>query len=374
MARVRWSRFRWEYFGAFVLLLAMVVLVVGSSTARPLKPVVVTTAEWPPYVTKDGGPVLAFVEQVFAAAGYTPDVRFTTWTLAQSSVTDGVSIAGFPFIDSRLRREAFEMTRESLTFDYAIFFKAGSPDESVVAGTGTEGEPDSEVCHEVTGSSIERKIDELNGTSVDFTSLGLAKGYDLWDDLTEVVSEERIELREVYDTTDDAFDDLEADRVSGVLESSVVGRDILLDPARTVDASRYTCVSEQRGLHILLPQSDQGRQLKEELDSAIVELEDSGTLAAAQAAMDAERIRAQKRFAAVRFAAPTDVVPEGSSGKEPTERLRILPGTTGFVHEWQSSPSCPDDRLLVKLTDGQHGGRLVCAAEDELETAGGDAA
>jgi ABC-type amino acid transport substrate-binding protein len=321
----------WVLAGVMAFVIAGMILTEGGTTARPLEPTTVATAEWSPYVDQQlpsGGPVTQAAVAVFAAAGHDARVRFTTWGLAESTVESGAASAGFPFIASAERTEKYLLTDQFLTFKYAVFFSTA----------GESGTDEDLVERWLGGKNVGRSF-----------RIGIVEGYDLWDDF-EAVADETHE-RITYPNSESAMEALANGEVDLVPESEQVGRKLLLDPRLPVDATGIRSISVSEGLHILVANSTQGKQLVEDLNSAIRELTRSGELASMQGEVNSETYVAPARDS-------VELTEFQQVKSETALAISLLPGTRGIVHEWPTSGSA-SNRALVKLSNGPYAGIML---------------
>lgn len=259
--------------GAVLLLSVVLVLaLVRPNPSRPLRPVILTSAEWEPFVgpsLDDQGPLARVVTDVFRAAGYAPQVEFTSWTAAQQRVVSGEALGTFPFIMSEERKETYIASDQIAEFTYVLFARAD-------------------------GDTIDDASD-LSGLRV-----AGVDGYDYWPEIDEAVGD-----YVTYPTSGVALRALAEGRVDVVVEGDAVGQAIIESPEFPHDAGEIIVVqgdqpwqSSTRGLHLLLPRSAENERLiaafneqfrqyaetdtYERLIAALEEPHDVGTLTSAE--------------------------------------------------------------------------------------------
>jgi len=338
-----------------VLLLTLSVLSMGSTRSRPLRPLTIYTGPWEPYLGPDlpgHGPVAAFVEEIFRAAHFRADLRFTAWETAEQAVEQGVAVAAFPFIDSRERKRRFLLTDPFLSFDYAVFYRRGEPDE-----------PDA-----ITKDLLRRW---LEGRDVGRTfTIGVVEGYHLWEDLERAASDGHVTLD--FPTIDRALEALAAGDVDLVPESTVVGRSALLRGDVPVDRTSIERYGVSQGMHLILADTPQGRRIRDRLNAAIERLERTGLREETQIALE-NASRVHDPHTDIEIVRPTTGETAGGA------TYRLARGTSGAVLRWapgfteesgpapaEVNPRADADRCLVKLTNGPLAGRVLRVGVDDI--------
>ncbi len=249
--------------GALLAILGggIAVLVISPRPPQPLQHVNVFTGEWEPFVGEGlerQGPVAELGREIFRRAGYEPELRFVGWAEAESRIVTNREFAAFPFVASGAREQDVLFTDAIHHFDYVVFYRVGGP--------VTEGR--------LSGS-------DASGLAGLGWRVGMPAGYEVWPALEEALRAgvlERVELGSVHE----AFQALADGRVELVPEGRRVGERLLLDPTFDVDASRIRAASvgpdelergvlagSRESLHIMVPRTEAGAELVEELNRAV---------------------------------------------------------------------------------------------------------
>lgn len=224
--------------GAVIILCVLLVaMLMRPNPPRPLRPTILTSSEWSPYVSPDldgNGPLAIVVDHVFRAAGFSPQLEFTSWTAAQNRVNSGEALGTFPFISSADRRERFLLSDELATFTYVLF-------------------------HRIDGPSI-RSADDLASVRVARIS-----GYEYWPEL-DAAAGDYVE----FSTSGEALRALARGDIDVVPEGFLVGQEIVRSADFPYDSSTLGVVEgseswqrSTRGLHLLLPRSESNERLME---------------------------------------------------------------------------------------------------------------
>ena len=209
--------------------LIIVALMVRPEPSRPLRPIILTSSEWRPYASDalpGQGPVVRVVNDVWRAAGYAPQVEFTSWTAAQQRVLSGEALGTFPFVESSTRAENYLVSDQITTFTYVLFVRTDGPVIDDAADLGT-------------------------------LRIGAVAGYEYWPELDAAVGE-YVE----FATSGEALRALAAGEVDVVPEGRLVGEELLRSPGLGIDAALVEVLpgdepwqSNTRGLHLLMARS-----------------------------------------------------------------------------------------------------------------------
>lgn len=199
-----------------VLVLSAVVVVsalivafgLRASPVSPSRPVPISSGSWAPFVgpdLPDGGPVTKLVVETLRRAGYSPEVSYTSWSLAEDQVTSGASLGVFPLVGSESRRSKLLLSDPIVDFEYVLFYnrRAGQPKISTAADLGA-------------------------------LRVGGIAGYDYWDELESAVGD-FVE----YPSTLDGFQALAAGQIDLLAEGLLPGHAVLTSPEFPGDVSDF---------------------------------------------------------------------------------------------------------------------------------------
>ncbi|MDG4763994.1 transporter substrate-binding domain-containing protein [Solwaraspora sp. WMMD406] len=214
-----------------VVALAAVVVIIGlrPSPTAPARPVIVTSGAWAPFVGPDlprGGPITELVVAALTRSGYSPEITYTSWSLAEEQVAAGAAHAVFPLVASSSRRDAFLLSDPLIDFEYVLFYDSR-------AGTPQVDGPDDLAALRVGGIT----------------------GYDYWAELDAAVPEL---VR--FESTLEGFQALADGRIDLLAEGLLSGHAVLTDPSFAGDAADFThlrdggpVVRSVQGLHLMMP-------------------------------------------------------------------------------------------------------------------------
>jgi ABC-type amino acid transport substrate-binding protein len=239
----------------------LAVLVISPRPPQPLQHVNVFTGSWEPFIGENldrQGPVAELGRRIFRRAGYEPEIQFVGWTQAEDRIVENQEFAAFPFVASGERQEDVLFSDAIHSFDYVVFYRDGGPVTNARLEQWNAGEiPDME------------------------WRVGIPAGYGVWPALEAAIRDGNLETTE-FTSVREAFRALDAGQVELVPESRLVGESLLLDPTFDVDASRIRAASlspeelergvpagAKESLHIMVPPTEAGSKLVEELNRAI---------------------------------------------------------------------------------------------------------
>lgn len=334
-----------------VVIVSAVVVAVGlrASPVSPARPVPVSSGLWAPFVDPDlpgGGPVTELVVETLRRAGYSPEISYTSWSLAEERVTSGASLGVFPLVGSESRRAELLLSDPLVDFEYVLFYnrRAGEPR---VSSAG-----------------------DLSAMRV-----GGIAGYDYWDELDAAVGD-FVEFRSALD----GFQALAEGKVDVLAEGLLSGRAVLADPAFAGDAGDFDhlradnpLVHSVEGLYFMMADTTAAAAVLKSFNRELATMRQSD---------EYERIVADLQPSG---SEEVTLTPAGPSGLvellDETGRPVLLapPGTRARVLAWPKeftgAASGPPGRVLVKVkvTNGPAQGRVlhVDARAVRLEAAGG---
>jgi len=249
--------------GALLAILGggVAVLVISPRPPQPLQHVHVFAGEWEPFIGEGldrQGPVAELGREIFRRAGYEPELRFVGWAEAENRIVVNREFAAFPFVASGDRGAEVLFSDALHHFDYVLFFREGGPVSADLLAAGAT---------ESLGARGWR--------------VGVPAGYAVWPALGEAIEAGHLERVE-FASVRAAFRALAEGRVDLVPESRRVGRRLLLDPTFDVDATRIRAAAPspdelERGvlagsresLHIMVPRTEAGRDLVDDLNRAL---------------------------------------------------------------------------------------------------------
>jgi ABC-type amino acid transport substrate-binding protein len=237
--------------GALLAVLVIGVVMVGSAlqgprTATP-RPVLVSSGSWAPFVgpdLPDGGPLAALVAEVLHRQGYSPEMSYSSWELAERRATANETIGAFPFIATAARRADMLLSDPLVEFEYVLFYDSRRGVPSVTAAG------------------------DLAGYRV-----GQIAGYDHWPELAAAAPESV-----VYPTSLAAFRALGRGEIDLLPEGLLSGRALLATPEFAADASdfahledRTPLVRSTQGLHLVMPRTGEGARLMEDFNAGLAD-------------------------------------------------------------------------------------------------------
>lgn len=318
-----------------VIVPAAVAIIVGPRPGASTHPLQLTSGSWAPYVGSDmadNGPVADLVVEALRRAGYSPEVEFTSWSVAEQQVGDGTSNGVFPLVGSQQRRAHLQLSDKIMDFQYVLFYKRGSHERRITSAA------------------------DLSGQTV-----GRIAGYDYWNELESAVTA-WVDCH----TAMECFEYLAAGKVDLVAEGLLAGGAVLADPAFSGDQTDFDHVRDDNpwaksteGLYLMMGDASGAAEVIRAFNRELAEMRDSG---------EQDRI-----LAAVRGSAPEEVglMPIGESGlvelMDARGRVALLAprGTRAQVMQWPAEfggvGSPPPRRILiqVKIVNGPTQGRVM---------------
>ncbi|GIG92406.1 substrate-binding periplasmic protein [Plantactinospora endophytica] len=324
---------------------ALLVLVVGAgvfvvvglrpSPTSPSRPVLVSSGDWAPFVGRelpDGGPVTELVVEVLNRSGYRPEIRYTSWSLAEEQVRSGVTVGAFPLVGSESRRADLLLSDPLVDFEYVLFYdrRAGQP--------------------KITSAADLRAL-----------RVGGITGYDYWDELESAVTG-FVE----FPSTLDGFRALAEGRIDVLAEGLLSGQAALADPAFAGDVADFghlqgddPLVHSAEGLYFMMADSAEAAPVMREFNRVLAQLRQTEEYAEIVAELHPSAHR------------EVTLDPVGPSGLvellDDRGRLVLLApqGTRAQVLDWpaefvdRAGPSPARILVEVKLTNGPAQGRVL---------------
>ncbi|MFJ8581147.1 substrate-binding periplasmic protein [Micromonospora sp. NPDC093277] len=241
--------------GPVVALLVLVVVATATvavglrpSPTSPARPVLVSTGDWAPFVgpeLPDGGPVTKLVVEVLNRAGYSPEVRYTSWSLAEDQVRSGATIGAFPLVGSESRRKDLLLSDSLIDFEYVLFYdrRKGTP--------------------RVTAAADLRAL-----------RVGGISGYDYWTDLEAAVPR-MVE----FGSTLEGFQALADGRIDVLAEGLLPGQAALADPSFAGDARDFGYLQGNnplahsvQGVYFMMARTPEAAPVLERFNRVLAEL------------------------------------------------------------------------------------------------------
>ncbi|HEY0698658.1 MAG TPA: transporter substrate-binding domain-containing protein, partial [Micromonospora sp.] len=285
------------------------------------------------------------VVEVLKRAGYTPEVSYTSWSLAEEQVVSGASVGVFPLVGSGSRRARLLLSDRLTDFEYVLFYDR------------RRGEPRISSAGDLAALRV-----------------GGIAGYDYWPELESAVGD----LVE-FDTTLDGFRALAAGQVDVLAEGLLSGQAVLADPAFTGDAGDFghlsgdgPLVRSVEGLYFMMADTAEAATVMRRFNDVLARMRQS---------REYERIIGQvdpalSHEVILTPAGETGLVELLDSGGKPVllapqgTRARVLAWPTEFV----APPGPRPGRILVrvKVVNGPARGRVlyVDARAVQLEATG----
>nr|WP_275585392.1 transporter substrate-binding domain-containing protein [Blastococcus saxobsidens] len=190
------------------------------------------------------------VTEVLRAQGYTPQVDFTSWSLAEKRAATGETIGAFPLVGSESRRSSLLLSEPLVEFQYVLFYDR------------SRGEP------------LVRTPDDLAGLRV-----GRIAGYDYWSELEDAVPG-FVE----YPTSTAAFRALADGEIDLLPEGLLSGRAVLDDPRFDPDPARFghlpgddPLVRSTEGLYFVMPRTAEAAAVMRDFDAGLAALKGTDT-------------------------------------------------------------------------------------------------
>ncbi|GAA3771140.1 hypothetical protein GCM10022225_67870 [Plantactinospora mayteni] len=326
-----------------VLVLLLVVAGAGTyvtlglrpSPTSPSRPVLVSSGDWAPFVgpeLPDGGPVTELVVEVLNRSGYRPEIRYTSWSLAEEQVRSGATVGMFPLVGSESRRADLLLSDPLVDFEYVLFYdrRAGQPTVSSAAELGA-------------------------------LRVGGITGYDYWDELESAVTD----LVE-FPSTLEGFRALADGRIDLLAEGLLPGQAALADPSFAGDVGDFghlpgddPLIHSVEGLYFMMADSAEAATVMREFNQVLAELRQTEEYAEIVAELSPSGQR------------EVTLDPVGGSGLvellDERGRLVLLApqGTRAQVLDWptefvdRAGPTPGRILVEVKLTNGPGQGRVL---------------
>ncbi|MGW4463050.1 substrate-binding periplasmic protein [Micromonospora sp. NPDC004704] len=321
--------------GAVVVATGIVAVGLRGSPTAPSRAVLVSSGSWAPFVGPElpaGGPVTELVVEVLGRSGYSPEVRYTSWSLAEEQVSSGASIGAFPLVGSESRRAGLLLSDRLIDFEYVLFYnrRSGTPKISSAA--------------------------DLHALRV-----GGIAGYDYWQDLESAVPE-----FVGFGSALEGFRALAEGRIDLLAEGLLSGRAVLTDPSFAEDADNFghlqgdnPLVHSVEGLYFMMAKTDEAAPVMAKFNT---------TLAKMRQSPEYEDIVAELEPSTV---PEVTLTPVGETGlvellDQDGRTVLLAPkGTRARVLSWPEAfvgtGTPPPARILVrvKVTNGPAQGRVV---------------
>lgn len=328
--------------GPVLALLTVVAVSVGivavglrSSPTSPSRPVLVSSGSWAPFVgpeLPDGGPVTKMVVEVLNRSGYSPEIRYTSWSLAENQVTSGASNGVFPLVGSKSRREGFLLSDPLIDFEYVLFYnrRSGEPKISSAADLGA-------------------------------LRVGGITGYDYWNELESAVTS-----FVPFDSALEGFQALADGRIDVLAEGLLPGQAVLASPAFTADAGDFGYLQDNNplvhsveGLHFMMANTAEANAVMKRFNRMLAQLRQTDEYKEIVEGLEAASFR------------EVTLIPVGETGLvellDEHGRLALLAprGTRAQVLAWPKefvdSAGRPPGRILVKvkISNGPAQGRVM---------------
>lgn len=237
--------------GAVVAAAGVVAVGLRGSPAAPSRAVLVSSGAWAPFVGPDlpgGGPVTELVVELLSRSGYSPEVRYTSWPLAEETVSSGASIGAFPLVASESRRTKFLLSDPLIDFEYVLFYnrRNGEPKVSSAGDLGA-------------------------------LRVGGIAGYDYWDELESAVPE-FVE----FESALEGFQALADGRIDLLAEGLLPGQAVLADPSFAGDAGDFghlqgdnRLVHSVQGLHFMMADTNETASVMAKLNGVLTKMRQS---------------------------------------------------------------------------------------------------
>ncbi|WP_117212312.1 substrate-binding periplasmic protein [Allorhizocola rhizosphaerae] len=324
-----------------VVVVAAAVVVAGlrATPTSPARPMPVSSGSWAPFVgaeLPDGGPLAKLVTETLRRSGYSPEITYTSWSLAEGQVSSGATLGVFPLVGSASRRANLLLSDRLLDFEYVLFYNRRS------------GEPRVESAADLSRLRV-----------------GGIAGYDYWPALESAVGD-FVE----FETSLDGFRALADGRVDVLAEGLLSGQAVLSGPAFAGDTGDFShikgdnragsdLVHSVEGLYFMMPNTPAGATVMERFNRELGKMRQTG---------EYERIVAELTPAATQGVTLT---PIGETGLvellDANGNLVLLApqGTRAQVLAWPKeftdSGTGAGERVLiqVKVSNGPARGRVL---------------
>ncbi|WP_344454503.1 transporter substrate-binding domain-containing protein [Actinocorallia aurantiaca] len=215
----------------FLVSTAIVVSDLRASPVSPVRPILVSSGSWAPYVGPElpkGGPMTELITEILKRAGYAPQVSYASWTLAREQVISGAAQGVYPLVKSTSRLDQFLSSDPLIEFEYVLFYDR------------SRGEPR-------VSSAAELSRLRVGGIS----------GYDYWPELESTVRG----LVE-FNTAEEGFQALADGKIDLLAEGLLSGQATVADPSFPRDANDFDhlrdggkLVHSVEGLHFMMPKT-----------------------------------------------------------------------------------------------------------------------
>ncbi|WP_328417897.1 transporter substrate-binding domain-containing protein [Micromonospora sp. NBC_00389] len=326
-----------------VLVLSMAVVVSGaivavklrSSPVSPSRPVLISSGAWAPFVgpeLPDGGPVTKLVVEVLNRSGYSPEISYTSWSLAEEQVASGSAVGVFPLVSSGSRHANFLISDPLIDFEYVLFYdrRVGKPQISPAANLSA-------------------------------LRVGRIAGYDYWHELESAVTD-FVE----FDSALDGFRALADGRIDLLAEGLLSGHAVLTDPSFAGDAGNFAylqdggpLVHSVQGLHFMMADTSAATSVMKEFNKELAKMRQGPAY---------EEIVSELEPSAV---GDVTLTPSGKTGlvellNADGKLVLLAPGGTRarvltWPKEFVGSAGTPSENILVevKVTNGPAKGRVL---------------
>lgn len=314
-------------------------------TERPphMKPVVVASGEWAPFVGPDlpeGGPIAEVMQEVLATAGFNPQVTFLSWAEVERRIDQGSVFGGFPLVLSKDRQSRMLYSVPIFSAEYVIFVRAGAANSPKTA-------------------------EDLSQLKV-----GGITGYDYWAELDDVV----VDMNR-YDDIVDGFAALLAGEIDVFVEASAPAQHVLNDPEIPFDRTSFAVVESKEAwarsmedLVFMVPKTKEGEKSIARINRALADFKMTRDYRLMVATFEAD-VPAADRVVLTSTEGELVRVFDGDS-----VLLAKLPaGAKARVIEWPKALTNPKKqgqavpRVKVKFESGPMAGRIAWVFANELE-------
>lgn len=335
----RWTVLRrygwWVVFGLLAAVLVVALTRLSLSPTQPARPVVLASGSWEPFVGPDlpgDGPLARIVTEVLQREGFDPQVRFSSWDLADERTERGQVFGSFPWIGSQARQERYLLSDDLFTFRYALFYSQDAFPEPPQIDDRSD-------------------LEQLN--------VGIVSGYDVWDELEDAVDE----FAE-YPTAEAAFDALNRGDIDLLPEGLLPGRAIAEERAprvQVVDQEGDGLLGATERLYFMMPRTPEAAEFMPRFNDALAEVKQTQLYADVEVALGST-----SNVVELAPAAADELVVLLEHADADAPHLLAPPGTTALVLEWPAAfttgpagPADDDVFVEVRVLDGPARGRVV---------------
>ncbi|MGH3240959.1 MAG: substrate-binding periplasmic protein [Spirillospora sp.] len=236
-----------------VVVVSAVVVAVGlrTSPVSPARPILVSSGTWAPFVGPElpnGGPLTALVTETLKRAGYTPQISYSSWTLAQRQVTSGAAQGVYPLVSSASRRDQFLISDRLIDFEYVLFYNRA------------RGEPRISSAADLSRLRV-----------------GSVAGYEYWPELESAVHGGFVE----FDTAAEGFRALADGKIDVLAEGLLSGQAAVAAPSFPGDSADFGYLRDGRlvrsveGLYFMMPKTSQTAAVMREFNKALAAMRQS---------------------------------------------------------------------------------------------------